>query len=90
MEVLRQLSIESFQEAIQLVTVSLSEKTMLFRDSTTSNTKAVILLEFLCLTDDIEDNELIKTLQESCAQVLMQEVNESQTKDLVAVSVIPT
>lgn len=55
---------------------------MLLRHGTTADVKAVIFLELLGLTDEVEHDQLVETLQEGRAQVLMQDVNVAQTKEL--------
>lgn len=39
--------------------------------------------------DDVVDKEFVKSLQEHCTEMVVEEVNESKTKNLIAFLIVP-
>ena len=55
-----------------------------------SNVDTILSVELLQLTDDVVDDQFVKTLQELSAKVFVEEVDEADAPALVAVHVVPS
>jgi len=90
LEVLACFLVELGQHLNQLLIMPLSFLSQLLRNCTTSNCESVVSLELLRLANQSVHDQAIKALKEGGAQVLVQEVDISQAKYLLAIRIVPT
>ena len=81
--------VELGESLLELEVLLLTLGSELLRDCAAADDEAVVSLELSGLVDDGVDDQSIEALQECCAQVLMQEMDVPETKDLGSIGVVP-